>query len=71
MTTAALQRRGGRVAVAPHWSRIQARLSTEDAALTQALAAGGVDGLLAALAPFARWRSPVLEVGGGSAVDEM
>lgn len=59
------------VAVAPHWSQIQARLSTQHAALTHALATGGVEGLLAALAPFARWRPPVLEIGSGSSVDEM
>ncbi|MGW0432024.1 ArsR/SmtB family transcription factor [Micromonospora sp. NPDC003197] len=53
-----------RVAVAPHWSQISARLSAEGAALTQTLGTQGVDGLLARLAPFARWRAPVLEVGG-------
>jgi DNA-binding transcriptional ArsR family regulator len=53
-----------RVAVAPHWSRIHGRLSTAGAALTQVLGTQGVEGLLARLAPFARWRAPVLEVGG-------
>lgn len=60
-----------RVAVAPHWSRIHARLSAEHSALTQVLGNGGVDGLLGSLAPFARWRSPVLEVGDGGHLGEI
>ncbi|SCF20496.1 hypothetical protein GA0074695_4320 [Micromonospora viridifaciens] len=59
-----------KVGVAPHWSRIQARLDIEHAALTHLLANSGVEGLLAGLAPFARWRYPTLEAGhGGSRVD--
>ncbi|WP_431913682.1 ArsR/SmtB family transcription factor [Micromonospora carbonacea] len=52
-----------RVAMAPYWDRIHARLSAQHAALTRVLAEQGVEGLLSALAPFARWRPPVLEVG--------
>ncbi|MFD2767226.1 ArsR/SmtB family transcription factor [Micromonospora eburnea] len=51
-----------RHAVAPHWSRIHARVKAEHSALTRVLSKDGVDGLLTWLAPFARWRSPVLEV---------
>ncbi|WP_089155509.1 ArsR/SmtB family transcription factor [Micromonospora sp. NBS 11-29] len=60
-----------RIAVAPHWSRIHDRLSAEHSALTRVLGNGGVDGLLAWLAPFARWRSPVLEVGLGGPVQDI
>ncbi|MFG3423310.1 ArsR/SmtB family transcription factor [Micromonospora sp. NPDC048063] len=60
-----------KVAVAPHWSHIQARLDTEHAALTHLLAISGVEGLLAGLMPFARWRYPVLEVGHGATTTDI
>ncbi|MEU8265249.1 helix-turn-helix domain-containing protein [Micromonospora sp. NPDC048999] len=60
-----------RVAVAPYWSRIQARLNAEYSVLAQVLSAQGVEGLLAQLAPFAHWRSPVLQVGHGPTANDI
>ncbi|MFI6225840.1 ArsR/SmtB family transcription factor [Micromonospora echinospora] len=60
-----------RAAIAPYWNRIHTRLSAEHAALTHQLTTRGTEGLLTALAPFARWRPPALEVGHGPLDDDI
>ncbi|MFJ9677862.1 ArsR family transcriptional regulator [Streptomyces sp. NPDC101194] len=60
-----------RVAVAPHWSRIQSRLQSEQTAHARILASSGVEAMLAGLPPGFRWRSPVLEIGRGALTGEV
>ncbi|MEU7155810.1 ArsR/SmtB family transcription factor [Streptomyces chrestomyceticus] len=51
-----------RVAVAPYWSRIRARVQAEQASLERMLAVGGVEHLLSSLQGGGRWSTPVLEL---------
>lgn len=51
-----------RTALAPHWHRIEQQVRVDRARLVGHLAADGVEGLLTALPPTLRWRSPTLEV---------
>ncbi|MGW1656667.1 ArsR family transcriptional regulator [Streptomyces atratus] len=60
-----------RVAVAPHWSRIQSRLQSEQTSHARILANSGVEAMLAGLPPGFRWRSPVLEIGRGALTGEV
>ncbi|MCX3058267.1 ArsR/SmtB family transcription factor [Streptomyces beihaiensis] len=46
----------------PHWPRMRALVGADADGRTQSLLDGGVEELLNGLAPFARWRDPVLEV---------
>ena len=48
--------------VRPHWPRMRAVVGADVDVRTRALLDGGVQALLEGLAPFARWRDPVLEV---------
>jgi DNA-binding transcriptional ArsR family regulator len=50
-----------RVAVAPHWHRIQACADVERAARLRVIAEGGVEQLLCTLGPQVCWDRPVLE----------
>jgi DNA-binding transcriptional ArsR family regulator len=51
-----------RAVLEPYWPEICCQVETEHARCTQAVAAGGVPGMLAGLGPGMRWRPPVLEV---------
>jgi DNA-binding transcriptional ArsR family regulator len=51
-----------RLALAPVWPRVRAWVEADRVRHAEALAAGGVAGLFAGLAPYARWRPPVLEL---------
>ncbi|GAA3143020.1 winged helix-turn-helix domain-containing protein [Streptomyces rameus] len=46
----------------PHLPRIRALVGADVSLRSQALLAGGVQGLLESMAPYATWRDPVLEV---------
>ncbi|MEU0786897.1 helix-turn-helix domain-containing protein [Streptomyces sp. NPDC006173] len=46
----------------PHLPRIRGQVGVDVDLRSQSLLAGGVQGLLESLAPYARWRDPVLEV---------
>lgn len=46
----------------PHWPRMRALVAADVDVRTRALLDGGVQELFDGLAPFARWRDPVLEV---------
>ncbi|HEY9369986.1 ArsR/SmtB family transcription factor [Streptomyces sp.] len=50
-----------RAAIAPYWSRVQARVDADRAIRGRAVLDGGADELLASLPPMLRWRAPVLE----------
>ncbi|MFD4254493.1 ArsR/SmtB family transcription factor [Amycolatopsis thermoflava] len=54
------------VALAPHWDTVRARVEVDRQARIQALADGGVDGLLATLRPVLRWEPPYLVTGVAS-----
>ncbi|MGV9316584.1 ArsR/SmtB family transcription factor [Streptomyces sp. NPDC003691] len=49
-------------AIAPYTEHIASRLGGERALRTRTMLDGGIDGLLAGLAPAMRWRPPVLEL---------
>jgi DNA-binding transcriptional ArsR family regulator len=51
-----------RTALAPYWHRIEQQVRVDRTRLVDHLATGGVEGLLTALPPTLRWRSPTLEV---------
>ncbi|MGW4378435.1 MarR family transcriptional regulator [Kitasatospora sp. NPDC004531] len=55
-----------RVAVAPHWQRITARLRAEQTRHALTLAQEGPEAVLAGLPPDFRWKPPVLEIGRGA-----
>ncbi|MFJ8996716.1 helix-turn-helix domain-containing protein [Streptomyces sp. NPDC102279] len=46
----------------PHLSRMRGQVGVDVDLRSESLLAGGVQGLLESLAPYARWRDPVLEV---------
>ncbi|MFF0014631.1 ArsR family transcriptional regulator [Streptomyces sp. NPDC005374] len=48
--------------IAPHTDQMQARFEADRSARCRGLLDGGVEGMLAGLAPTMRWRSPVLYV---------
>ncbi|MGW3654047.1 ArsR/SmtB family transcription factor [Streptomyces sp. NPDC000878] len=50
------------VAIRPHGDHIQAHIDADRSVRARALLDGGMDGLLAGLGPYMRWRRPVLEV---------
>ncbi|MFE4829034.1 ArsR/SmtB family transcription factor [Streptomyces sp. NPDC056672] len=60
-----------RVAVAPYWPRIEARLRAEHTGHARTFAEHGVEAMLAGLPPGFRWRSPVLEIGRGPVVGDV
>jgi DNA-binding transcriptional ArsR family regulator len=49
-------------AIAPYWPEVRRRVEAEHARRLQDIATGGVEGMLARLAPGMRWCRPVLEV---------
>jgi DNA-binding transcriptional ArsR family regulator len=51
-----------RTALAPYWHRIEQQVRVDRTRLVHCLAGGGVEGMLTALPPTLRWRSPTLEV---------
>ncbi|MFF7249384.1 ArsR family transcriptional regulator [Embleya sp. NPDC008237] len=57
-----------RIAIAPHWSRIQPRFVAEQADRARTLATHGVEAMLAGLPSGFRWRPPYLEIGRGPVV---
>ncbi|WP_369033269.1 ArsR/SmtB family transcription factor [Streptomyces adonidis] len=50
------------VALRPHDDHIQAHIDADRSVRARALLDGGMDGLLAGLGPYMRWRRPTLEV---------
>ncbi|MFD0068880.1 ArsR/SmtB family transcription factor [Streptomyces sp. NPDC127574] len=46
----------------PHLSRVRGQVGVDVGLRSESLLGGGVQGLLESLAPYARWRDPVLEV---------
>lgn len=58
-----------RLAIAPYWGEIHARLEIECAARGRIAMAGGVEQLLTTLHPRIAWHAPVLMVSGGPARD--
>lgn len=50
------------VAIRPHQDHIQAHIDADRAARARDLLDGGVEGLLAGLGPYMRWRRPTLEI---------
>ena len=51
-----------RAALQPFWRRIEQQVGVDRTRLVNHLATGGVEGMLTALPPALRWRSPTLEV---------
>jgi DNA-binding transcriptional ArsR family regulator len=51
-----------RTVIAPGWSAAEAMVESDRAVRARALRDGGVHGLLASLAPYARWEPPTLSV---------
>jgi DNA-binding transcriptional ArsR family regulator len=49
-------------AIAPYWSEVRRHVEAEHTRRQRDVAAGGVERMLAGLAPTMRWRPPVLEV---------
>ncbi|WP_194815893.1 winged helix-turn-helix domain-containing protein [Nocardia sp. XZ_19_385] len=50
------------VAFADRWTHVQSYLDVAADRMARTMATDGVEGLFATLAPYARWRAPVLEV---------
>jgi DNA-binding transcriptional ArsR family regulator len=60
----AVTREFRRLAVAPDWRDVSARLDAARDAAREAMARGGIEALFSRLGPHVRWRAPVLEVDG-------
>ncbi|WP_329102337.1 winged helix-turn-helix domain-containing protein [Micromonospora sp. NBC_01699] len=58
-------------AVAPYWPQIQSRLRAEHATYAGTLAAYGVEAMFAGLPSGFNWRSPILEIGRGTPVNDL